>query len=214
MTLGRMQQRRDTAANWASNNPTLAAGEVGIDTTNNLLKVGDGSTAWASLAAWARVGFLVAGGALGTPSSGTLTNCTFPTLNQNTTGSSGSCTGNAANVTGTVAIANGGTGATTLAGAGILVSGGALGTPSSGNASNLTSFPTLNQNTTGTASNVTGTVAIANGGTGASTLAGAAITVGSNNGTATGLTLWKGTAAQYTALGSGRPSTTIYIVVP
>ena len=28
------------------------------------------------------------GGALGTPSSGTLTNCTFPTLNQNTTGSS------------------------------------------------------------------------------------------------------------------------------
>jgi hypothetical protein len=144
MTLGRMQQRRDTAANWASNNPTLAAGEVGIDTTNNLLKVGDGSTAWASLAAWAQVGFLVAGGALGTPSSGTLTNCTFPTLNQNTTGT-------ASNVTGTVAIANGGTGATTLAGAGILVSGGALGTPASGNASNLTSFPTLNQNTTGTA---------------------------------------------------------------
>ena len=33
--------------------------------------------------------------ALGTPSSGTLTNCTFPTLNQNTTGSSASCTGNA-----------------------------------------------------------------------------------------------------------------------
>lgn len=30
------------------------------------------------------------GGALGTPSSGTLTNCTFPTLNQNTTGSAGS----------------------------------------------------------------------------------------------------------------------------
>lgn len=31
-------------------------------------------------------GNLVSGGALGTPSSGTLTNCTFPTLNQNTTG--------------------------------------------------------------------------------------------------------------------------------
>ena len=29
---------------------------------------------------------VVQGGALGTPSSGTLTNCTFPTLNQNTTG--------------------------------------------------------------------------------------------------------------------------------
>jgi hypothetical protein len=44
--------------------------------------------------------------ALGTPASGNLANCTFPTLNQNTDGT-------AANVTGTVAIANGGTGATT-----------------------------------------------------------------------------------------------------
>lgn len=111
-------------------------------------------------------GKVTSGGALGTPSSGVLTNCTFPTLNQNTSGT-------ASNVTGTVAIANGGTGATTLAGAGILVSGGALGTPSSGNASNLTSFPTLNQNTSGTASNVTGTVAVANGGTGSTTAAGA-----------------------------------------
>jgi hypothetical protein len=34
--------------------------------------------------------------ALGTPSSGNLANCTFPTLNQNTTGSSGSCTTTAA----------------------------------------------------------------------------------------------------------------------
>lgn len=33
---------------------------------------------------------LYSGGALGTPSSGTLTNCTFPTLNQNTTGSAAS----------------------------------------------------------------------------------------------------------------------------
>lgn len=33
---------------------------------------------------------VVNGGALGTPASGTLTNCTFPTLNQNTTGSAGS----------------------------------------------------------------------------------------------------------------------------
>jgi hypothetical protein len=37
--------------------------------------------------------------ALGTPASGILTNCTFPTFNQNTTGSSGSCTGNAATAT-------------------------------------------------------------------------------------------------------------------
>jgi len=42
---------------------------------------------------------LVNGGALGTPSGGNLANCTFPTLNQNTSGSSGSCTGNAATAT-------------------------------------------------------------------------------------------------------------------
>ena len=37
-------------------------------------------------------GNLVSGGALGTPSSGTLTNCTFPTLNQNTTGTAAAAT--------------------------------------------------------------------------------------------------------------------------
>jgi hypothetical protein len=35
---------------------------------------------------------LTSGGALGTPSSGTLTNCTFPTLNQSTTGSAATFT--------------------------------------------------------------------------------------------------------------------------
>jgi hypothetical protein len=45
----RMQQRRDTAANWTSTNPTLAAGEMGIETDTYKLKVGDGSTAWTSL---------------------------------------------------------------------------------------------------------------------------------------------------------------------
>lgn len=44
-----IQIRRDTAANWTSTNPVLAAGEFGLDTTNNWLKVGDGSTAWNSL---------------------------------------------------------------------------------------------------------------------------------------------------------------------
>ena len=36
--------------------------------------------------------YLTNGGALGTPSSGTLTNCTFPTLNQNTTGNAATAT--------------------------------------------------------------------------------------------------------------------------
>lgn len=47
-----IQVREDTAANWASSNPVLALGEPGWDTTNKLLKVGDGSTAWSSLATY------------------------------------------------------------------------------------------------------------------------------------------------------------------
>ena len=42
----RLQQRRDTAANWTSNNPTLAGGEIGYETDTKKFKVGDGSTAW------------------------------------------------------------------------------------------------------------------------------------------------------------------------
>ncbi|MFA6690893.1 MAG: hypothetical protein WCR98_02825 [Saccharofermentanales bacterium] len=45
-----MQLRRDTAANWTSADPTLAAGEFGYETDTSKFKVGDGSTAWTSLA--------------------------------------------------------------------------------------------------------------------------------------------------------------------
>lgn len=41
--------RRDTSTNWTSVNPTLAEGEVGIETNTNKLKIGDGSTTWTSL---------------------------------------------------------------------------------------------------------------------------------------------------------------------
>lgn len=48
-----LQHKRDTAANWTSNNPTLLAGQLGIETdgltTNPKFKVGDGATAWNSL---------------------------------------------------------------------------------------------------------------------------------------------------------------------
>jgi hypothetical protein len=46
----RLQNRRDTAANWTSNNPTLAAGEIGLETDTAKFKMGDGTTAWNLLA--------------------------------------------------------------------------------------------------------------------------------------------------------------------
>ena len=44
-----IQFRRDTAANWTSANPTLAAGEFGLETDTLLYKIGDGATAWTTL---------------------------------------------------------------------------------------------------------------------------------------------------------------------
>jgi hypothetical protein len=142
-------------------------------------------------------------GTAGAPTFRAIVAADIPTLNQNTTGTaanitatsnstlttlsslslpgsqvSGNISGNAANVTGTVAIANGGSGQTTAqaamnAFAGAVTSGSYL----RGNGTNVVmstiqaaDVPTLNQNTTGTAANVTGTVAVANGGTGSTTL--------------------------------------------
>ena len=45
-----IQFRRDTAANWTSTNPTLAIGEIGLETDTTKWKLGNGSTAWNSLA--------------------------------------------------------------------------------------------------------------------------------------------------------------------
>lgn len=46
----KIQHRRDTAANWTSTNPTLASGEIGFETDTLKFKIGNGSTAWNSLA--------------------------------------------------------------------------------------------------------------------------------------------------------------------
>jgi len=44
-----LQLRRDTAANWTSNNPTLLSGEPGFVTDTGKLKIGDGTSAWSNL---------------------------------------------------------------------------------------------------------------------------------------------------------------------
>jgi hypothetical protein len=45
----RIQIRRDTLANWTSNNPILANGEISFVTDLNRIKVGDGTQNWLSL---------------------------------------------------------------------------------------------------------------------------------------------------------------------
>ena len=41
--------RNDTAANWKTNNPILADGELGIEKDTRLVKLGDGVTAYNAL---------------------------------------------------------------------------------------------------------------------------------------------------------------------
>lgn len=43
------QQKRGTASQWSAAVNPLSAGELGYDTENKILKIGDGSTLWASL---------------------------------------------------------------------------------------------------------------------------------------------------------------------
>jgi hypothetical protein len=45
-----IQIKRGTATAWTSANPTLNAGEMGFESDTKKMKVGDGSTAWTSLA--------------------------------------------------------------------------------------------------------------------------------------------------------------------
>jgi hypothetical protein len=47
--MAKIKFRRDTAAAWTEENPTLAQGEPGFEHDTGLLKIGDGETAWTSL---------------------------------------------------------------------------------------------------------------------------------------------------------------------
>ena len=46
----RIRFRRDTAANWTSNNPTLTTGELGYETDTGKFKIGNNTNAWTALA--------------------------------------------------------------------------------------------------------------------------------------------------------------------
>jgi len=47
-----IQIRRDTAANWSTNNPILAQGELGFETDTRMAKLGNGSDVWNDLDYW------------------------------------------------------------------------------------------------------------------------------------------------------------------
>jgi hypothetical protein len=132
-----------TISTQASSNVSITGGSI---TGITDLAVADGGTG-ASDASGARTNLgLVIGTDVLAPNGSAASLTSFPTFNQNTTGT-------ASNVTGTVAVANGGTGATTASGArtnlGLVIGTDVLAP--TGSAASLTSFPTFNQNTTGTA---------------------------------------------------------------
>jgi len=150
-----------TAGTWTATAIGAVYGGTGISSyaVGDLLYA-DTTTSLAKLADVAVGNALISGGVASAPSYGKI--------------------GLDTHVSGTLPVANGGTGATTSTGSGAVVLATsptlvtpALGTPTSGNFSTGTfTFPTFNQNTSGTAAGLSATLAVASGGTGVTTSTG------------------------------------------
>jgi len=129
-----IQLRRGTASQWTSTNPTLAAGEIAIETDTSKIKLGDGSTAWTSLAYFSAgsgdiTGVdITAGDGLDISQSGTTSGDYTATVSADLKANGGlviesteiALKLDASNITGTLAIADGGTGATAAAMIGVI----------------------------------------------------------------------------------------------
>ena len=145
-----MQQRRDTAANWTSANPTLLAGEIGIESDTNKIKLGTGSASWTSLGytPWSQVSayplvnadIAAAAGIVDTKlatiaTAGKVSNSATTAASANTASAIVARDASGNFTAGTI------TAALTGTASGNLVSGGALGTPSSGTLTSCTGLP-------------------------------------------------------------------------
>jgi len=72
-TLVQFQARHDTSGNWNTvYNPTLASGELGVDTTNYIFKIGDGSNNWTNLPIAGSTGFTGTTGPTGIGGAGSV----------------------------------------------------------------------------------------------------------------------------------------------
>jgi hypothetical protein len=181
-----IQLRNGTAAQWTAANPTLAAGEVGIESDTRKQKFGDGTTAWNSLS--------YAGG------SGTVTGVTGTSPVASSGGTTpaislSSAYGDTLNPY-----------ASKTANQVLAAPNGTAGVPSF-RALVSADIPTLNQNTTGTAAGLSSTLAVSSGGTGQTTYTDGQLLIGNS----TGNTLSKATltAGSNVTITNGNGSITI-----